>query len=442
MNGSSKIIGLLALALALGGCSRGATESVAGGEDFPNTVSAIGVATQEALDSSGTWNLLEDMPLAPPSTSLDESIAPATARIAGRTAQDSSFMKVDLSDTASGIAIVYSTQVTDSLIETDTLAILWNEFAKDAPQGNEQILWAKVRKIQRGSLRSVHQSIEPAGTDTMVTALPGKSNRIRFRQTTSLGIRQVSLDMELDPGTDLSYDTENDNRIFWSRIVHLRGADTLEIDSWRDGDGDSIAVDRSSGKYGVVEFQRIVPTPVKQPLLRRFEEHGRLRVDPRDSTRNQPLRYLRTAEWNSGRVVTERVARPASDSDLVASDTAIVQRLSVLGKDTVRSAFRMLMGPDLSKDTGNRMLSLEVHVHKATGRMLTLSFVSDTPLRDGDPVRTGAVSLVEVRPGQGVFTVNGRMVQGALTARVSDGASLSGTGSWSASGELLLWKPD
>lgn len=444
MKHSSKIIGLLALALVLGGCSQTSTApQVAGGEDFPNTVSAFGVATQEALDSSGTWNTLGDIPLSAPSPNVDDATASPLPRVAGRVAAlDTGYTRLDLSDTASGLAYLYSLRITDSLIETDTLAVLWNEFAKDVQQGNEQIRWARLRKIERGTGRWMHQVISAAGTDTMVTPLAAKANRIHLRQVTGWGARSSVLDMELDPGPDASYDTESDSRIFWSRVIQLKGTDTLESVLWQDGDGDSITLDRASGKLGIVDFRRVVPTPIAHPLIQRFEERGRLRVDPRDSTRNQPLRYARTTQWKSGRTVTERIARLRSDSDLVAGDTAVSQRLAIFGSDTVRTAFRMLMGQDLSKDTSHRLLALDVYVHKPSGRTLSLTFVSDSPLKDGSPVRTGSVTLMEFRPAQGTFTVIGRMLDGALTAHVSDGRNLSGTGTWNAAGELILWKPD
>jgi len=436
------LISCLAAGL-LAGCSQNSSSSpLAGGEDFPNTVSAFGVSTREALDSSGSWNALDGIPLSAPSTSVDDGAVTATARIAGRAALAIDTMYVSLSDTADGIALLYIQRITDSLIETDTLAVVWNEFAKDSVKGNEQIRWARVRKIERGTGRWMHQVVTPAGTDTMVTPLAGKSNRIHLQQVTSWGLRRSILDMEADPGPDLSYDTESDSRILWSRVVQLRSSDTLESVTWQDGDGDSIALDRASGKVGVVSFVRTVPSPASHPLIRRYVEEGRLRVDPRDSTRTVALRFARTATWLSGRTVSERIARPGGDSDLVASDTAVFRRLAVQGDDTVHVVFRMLMGSTLAQDTALRMLSMSVHVRKPSGRILDLSFVPDVPLKDGDPTRTGSVSLVEFRPAVGTFTVTGRLQSGALTAHVDNGKDLTGTGSWDASGNLVAWKPD
>lgn len=435
------LISCLAASL-LAGCGQTSSSSpLAGGEDFPNTVSAFGVSTKEALDSSGSWNALDGIPLSAPSASVDDATV-AAARVAGRAAAVSDSMYVSLSDTADGIALLYIRRITDSLVETDTLAVVWNEFAKDAQQGNEQIRWARVRKIETGTGRWMHQVVSPAGTDTMVTPLAGKSNRIHLLQVTGWGLRRSVLDMEADPGPDLSYDTESDSRIFWSRVVQLKGTDTLESTTWQDGDGDSLALDRASGKVGVVGFVRTVPTPPAHPLIRRYVEEGRLRVDPRDSTRTVALRFSRTATWTSGRTVNERIARPGGDSDLVAGDTAVFRRLAIHGDDTVHAVFRMLMGSSLSQDTAMRMLSLSVHVRKPTGRTLDLSFAPDLPLKDGDTTRTGSVTLIESLPASGTVTVTGRLLAGALTAHVTDGKGLSGTGSWDAAGNLVAWKPD
>jgi hypothetical protein len=438
------LISCLAASL-LTGCGQTTTSSpLAGGEDFPNTVSAFGVSTKEAMDSCGSWSALDGIPFSAPSASVESGVIAVAGRFAGRAAAAATVdsTRIDLSDTANGIALLYTLRITDSLIETDTLAVLWNAFAKDAQQGNEQIRWARVRKIERGTGRWMYQVITPAGTDTMVTPLAGKSNRIHLQQVTGWGVRRSVLDMEIDPGPDLSYDTESDSRIFWSRVVQLNNTDTLENVTWQDGDGDSITLDRASGKIGVVSFVRIVPTPVGHPLIQRYVEDGRLRVDPRDSTKSVALRFRRTATWVSGRTISEWIARPGNDSDLVASDTAIFQRLSVHGDDTVHVNFKMRMGTDLAQDTSLRMLSMSVHVHKPSGRTLDLSFAPDAPLKDGDPTRTGSVSMVEFRPGGGRFTVIGRMQDAALTAHVDDGAGLVGTAAWDALGRLLRWVHD
>ena len=242
--------------------------------------------------------------------------------------------------------------------------------------------------------------------------------------------------------TEVDPYTESDSRIFWSRVVQLRGTDTLESDTWRDGDGDSIALDRATGKKGVVSFVRILPSPAGHPLIERYEEEGRLRVDPRDSTATEPLRLRRFATWRSGRTVEEKLGRAEGDSDLVAGDTAQFRRLAVFGNDTVRVRFGLRMGADLRQDTAKRMLSMAVRVRKPTGRLLELSFVPDLPLRDNDSTRTGAVRLVEALPGGTTWTIDGRLLTGALTAHVTNGKDLSGIGTWDAAGNLLAWKPD
>lgn len=447
---ASRHLAMALLALGLWGCADTATTpAVAGGEDFPNTVSVFGVSVQEGLDSSGSWQSLDSLPLGLPSTDVDDAL-PATARVAvpasplaaGRAAASDSTLRLDLSDTADGIALLYTTKTTDSLFQADTLAIVWNAFAKDAVTGNEQIRWARTGKLERGTGRWMRQVIEPAGTDTMVTPLAGKANRIHLNQVTGWGARRSVLDLECDPGPDNSYDTESDSRIFWSRVVQLRGADTLESVTWRDGDGDSIATDRASGKKGVVTSVRVLPSPAGHPLVLRYEEEGRLRVDPRDSTATEPLRLRRLATWRSGRTVEETLGRAEGDSDLVAGDSAQFRRLAVFGADTVQVRFVMRMGANLQQDTGKQMLSMAVRVRKPTGRVLELTFTPDLPLRDNDPTRTGAVRLVEALPGGLTWVLEGRLLAGALTAHVSNGKDLSGIGTWDAAGNLLAWKPD
>jgi len=275
----------------------------------------------------------------------------------------------------------------------------------------------------------------------MVTPLSGKANRIRLRKQTTTGLATTVVDMVLDPGPDISYDTEGDNRLFRALNVRLRGADTLESSRWEDGDGDSVALDRATGRVGIVSFVRTIPSPAGIRLSR-VEERGRLRVDPGDSTATEPLRFERRELWRSGRVVVERIARMKTDSDLVASDTAIVTRTAILGTDTVRTRFDLLMGAKLSDSTSQRVLGYSVHVRNPDGRALTLRFVSDRPIVPGETLLTGRVEFEAAIPRGRRFKLDGRWDAGALRGHVEDGEGNSGTASWDAAGNLLSWKPD
>lgn len=438
---------LLALFLAFVACDDD-SPTVAGGEDFPNTVEgvdALGRLAREAADSSDDWNVLSEEVLAlPPSdpdtmaVALTNSVAiapPMAARVAATT------LEVDLADTTKGWAVVRSRTLTTSLSQYDTLWMVWDDRARDTIRDNERLYRMSSRKTSLTTGRMEYSVATPAAPDTMISPLPGKANRMRLRQEVSLGRYVTLTEMEFDPGLDVSYDTEGDNRVRWASAVRLRGADTLETNAWTDGDGDSVALDRATGKPGIVSSLRTVPTP-SSLRLKRVEERGRLLVDPLDSAATQPLRYERRESWASGRVVVERVARAASDSDLVAGDTAHVWRRAVLGGDTLAIRFDLLMGSPLSDSVSRSLLGYSTRHRNASGRILSLSFSSAAPMSPGETLLTGSVVL-DVVPASGrSFHLVGRWDRGALSGRVDDGAGLVGEAAWDAAGNLIAWKPD
>lgn len=433
-----------AVLLGAVGCAE-ESNTVAGGEDFPNTVSgmeALARLAKEASDSSGDWNPLRDAPTGIPGDEPDTTAVAVAARapVAGRVAVVTT-LEADLSDTAKGRATLRIRKTGDGATQDDTIVVVWNDRARDTIKDNEWIYSMSSRRTSLSPLRTEHTRVEPAVRDTMVTPLPGKANRIRLRKQVTVGLATTIVDMFLDPGPDISYDTEDDNSLHRALNVRLRGADTLESSRWEDGDGDSIALDRATGKVGIVSFVRTIPTPAGLRLSR-VEERGRLRVDPRDSTATEPLRFERRELWRSGRVVVERVARPKTDSDLVASDTAVVTRVAILGTDTVRTRFELLMGAKLSDSASQRILGYSVHVRNPNGRALSLRFASDRPMVPGGTVLTGEVHFEAVIPGGRRFQIDGRWDAGALRGHVDDGEGNSGTAAWDAAGNLISWKPD
>lgn len=435
---------LLGLLLGASGCED-ESNTVAGGEDFPNTVSgmdALARLAKEASDSSGDWNPLREAPSAIPGDEPDTTAVGFVAKaiVAGRVGALET-LEVDLSDTAKGRAVLRVRKVTSEGTQDDTISIVWNDRAKDTIKDNEWVYGMSSRKTTFTPFRTEYSRVEPSGVDTMVTPLAGKANRIRLRKQVTQGVATTVLDMIIDPGPDLSYDSEDDNCVFRALAVRLRGTDTLESSRWEDGDGDSIALDRASGKVGIVSYVRTIPSPAGVRLSR-VEERGRLRVDPRDSTATEPLRYERKEQWRSGRVVVERIARSKTDSDLVASDTAFVSRVAILGTDTLRTRFDLLMGAKLSDSTSHRILGYTVYLRSPNGRTLSLRFVSDHPIVPGETVLTGKVLFDADLPEGKSFHLDGRWNQGALSGHVDDGEAISGTASWDAAGNLVAWKPD
>lgn len=436
------------LVLALGACDDTTSPQVAGGEDFPNTVSGVEVLARladEVSDSSSDWNALREVPSGIPAAELDTVVAlparppVAATAYAGRIALET--QDVDLSDTASGWAVIRVHKVTTAGTQDDTLVMVWNDRAKDTVKGNEWLYRMSSRKTVFSPLRTEYMAATPVAPDTMVTPLPGKVNRILLRQILTSGGVTIANDLVCDPGADLSYDTDADNSIRRARVVRLRGTDTLESSLWVDGDGDSIVLDKATRKPGIVSFVRTIPNP-SGVRLARVEERGRLLVDPSDSTVTKPLRYVREEQWRSGRIVVSRIARPKTDSDLVASDTAFVSKESILGTDSLRNRFDLVMGADLADSTQQRLLGYSSRVRNPDGRTLALAFKSDVPLLPGAPPRNGKVVFdVVLSTGKELHLV-GRWTDGALSGHVTGSDGLSGTASWDASGTLKSWKPD
>ena len=129
-----------AVLLGAVGCAE-ESNTVAGGEDFPNTVSgmeALARLAKEASDSSGDWNPLRDAPTGIPGDEPDTTAVAVAARppVAGRVAVVTT-LEADLSDTAKGRATLRIRKTGDGATQDDTIVVVWNDRARDTIKNNK-----------------------------------------------------------------------------------------------------------------------------------------------------------------------------------------------------------------------------------------------------------------------------------------------------------------
>lgn len=399
-NRPSLVGGFLASLLAWS-CTTSTPERSAGGEDFPNTLEALGRALAEGVDSSAAWNGLDEA-----STAAGSSVYPdSSGAIAGRLAVGECVEDSGAGLLPGGWAWMRSTRCADDGgILRDSMVIrpsdsLIRLFVQDSTGSNGLVRRLDIFRPDTGD--GFRQK--------------GWSGLVRIETIGIRGRWRSRGEVVLDAGPDLDWDTESDNRLWRGGHLTLRGSDTTDswtVVPWPETGAPLWEV--ASGDSGTAFLRR-----------KQFLPSGAVRTEGslltifRHDSLNYPRRFHSETIWSPTLWILQSITGSRPDSSFRPGDTAIYLRRRQAAQDTLREEIRFLASPDPRDRRGDRLLQFRrIRFHSSsTERFTLLDATPAGPLDPGTPFTEGKVNLVVERADGEHLTFTGEMAGGIATGR-------------------------
>jgi hypothetical protein len=415
------------------GCSKtGVNTNVAGGgDDFPNSKSALASALAQNTQLYSSWNQFGLVPDSQTTNlgSADSLVSSATAshgslaKAAATTlATDTSFW--DLSDSGQGFVYFYTIRDNIQTLTTERLTILYDSLIAAGATANEVVLaiaGTTENKITKATLEYYFYDTDTNGFFDQAF--------VRYTQPV-LGLYYQTL-VWATSGNDNNFTIAAKRRINRIATLQISGADTLQMTDLRDADGDSaIFVHGVTNRVSATIVKRsLFPLLTGQPAFSTVFLKATLPAS--DSTHWQMQIFHSTGLYSDGHREIVTIAGSETDSLLAPNDSAIVlyQRLSAPGAnyDTTTVRFSVRLGASVNNNSRNALLAYaitEVNNH-LNPRYVLYSFASSAPIYSTTPSDSiGGTIHAEVRFdngttgwatavfGNGIFTVAYQPPQG------------------------------
>ena len=408
---TSTYLSLLA-GLALAACDSisSTANGRAGGEDFPNTVQALGRALALGADSSGDWNALDS---AGTTVSGDASLADTADLVAARsqglwcsdTAYEgllsgSVYFRVGVKCPEAGLKV------------QDSIAL---SLVDRAGGGKDTVVRAlEVDSILLGQYRKLTTLVDADGDGGILLRTdPGRA-LLAVRKTA--GRWTLWSRMLMDPGPDKLWDPGEDNRVYSGSRTLLLLADTVDHESFAP------YVSGAPILSGKTDSHLVWIDKIRRHPLRVRTERGVLMAF-RDSSRNYPAFWRSRTEWVGGGVRFETVFGSRADSQFVAGDTVTILDRAMRDGDSLRVEVRAKLSPVPSDRTRDSLLSLRAERYRP-GRFERNSvweFVSDRPIGNGKDADSGDLfARVDFSDGRWI-QFDGRWELGVFSGTFSTG---------------------
>lgn len=326
-------------------------------------------------------------------------------------------LHADLDDTAQGFATVYAEYELLLANVKDTAIVKWDDKARDSIKDNENILSFKRVTTHPGGKVETALFADGDG-DGLVTAAPGKDNRVRLTLTTEENGAMEKTVLLVGAGPDADFDAEGDNTILeanWTRTAE--NGDVTGTGAYLDADGDGVIADNSKDCVVLARYSEF--NPKDRPLIEKVDFEAKVRVFA-DKAGDEPVTFSYTETTKQGRVNSVSLKNRAGGSEIVRGDTMTVRLETTVASadDTLKHAvieFEMNPGQDLKSDSDDVCYAIHVSSQKRFGleREADFHFISDEGIPHGQ------------EPVSGTF--NG-------SAEYANGKSISLSGSFSPDG--------
>lgn len=407
-----RFIPILCAALVMAACDLGSTANGprAGGEDFPNTVQALGRALALGADSSGDWNSLDSADIAVSGdASLSDTVRLVAARGQGLWCSDTSY------EGALSGAIYFKVGVQCpkiGLMIQDSLAL---SVVDRTGGGKDTVFYAiQVDSTLLGEYRKLITIVDADGDGRFLFRNdPGRAV-LSARKTA--GRWTLWSRMVMDPGADGLWDPGEDNRVYSGSRTLLLLTDTIQHELYTS------YVAGAPVLSGKLDSNLVWVDKIRRHPARVRSERG-LIMAYRDSTRNYPAFWRSQTDWAGGGVRYETVFGSRADSQFVAGDTVTLLDRAKRDGDSLRVEVRAKLSPIPNDRTRDSLLSLRAERYRsgAFERKSVWEFVSDKPIANGKDAESGELfARVDFSDGRWIL-FDGRWDLGVFTGTFSTG---------------------
>lgn len=383
---------LLGAALLLAACDNASTANGprAGGEDFPNTLQALGRTLAMGMDSTKDWNGLDSA-----STDIGTGTSPiidSAATFAGRSAGI-------LCNTDSGIAFQLGTTIgwvktvcNDTLPAWkvhDSLVIGNYPYFNTLGLGIDTVYWMSTDSTRGLGVYQSYSWLQPYSRNFFL--VKGDTGKITWNVRRTAGKWTDFTTMLTDGGRDHLITTGDDNT-FWSASRSLvKNATTAPDTSWAFWIEPAVA---GIPVIGATDSGLTRATKFSKLSLGRKIESG-LIMAHRDTLRNYATLWSARTDWNFGLTRWQTAFGSRSDSSFRARDTVrILDRFRrTAGLDSTRTEVKAILGPSLDRHDKDSLVSVRYERFR-TGlaeRHTIWEIQSDNPVANGGESKSGTI---------------------------------------------------
>jgi hypothetical protein len=302
-------------------------------------------------------------------------------------------LHANLDDTAKGYATIYAEYELLLVNVKDTAIVKWDDKAKDTVKDNENIISFKRVSTSLGGLKVETAEFTDADGDKLVTAFPGKENKVKLVLTVAEKGAVEKTTLIVGAGPDANFDKEEDNTILAADWVKTKGGVVTGTGAYLDADGDGVITDNSKTCIVLAKYSEIEPKD--RPLIQKADFEAKVRIFA-NKAGDEPISFSYTETTKFGRTNTVTIKNRAGGSEIVKGDTMTVHLETSVSHsdDTLKHAvveFVMNPGQDLKSDSDDVCYAIHIKTSKRFGleREAEFNFVSAKPIPHGAEPEAG-----------------------------------------------------
>jgi hypothetical protein len=437
-----------AVILPLAGCWL-ASDKVAGGDDYPNSVQTLGRTAADERSDTTDWNGWNDAQGTPPgvydSTQVPDSVPESSSDSALLRLAAMGDVLLDPANYVPGFDMPGANRTVDTLSPVGAERRTVRVQSADLFVARDTI-WSSLgiggkREVRRVSGRLsltaggyLAFSFDDDEGDSSLAPRLGLAGtvRVRFTAVSATGrTEEKLLRFSAEPGLLF---IKGRNTLLYARTVVLEGGDTLLTRVLKSADDDGVVYDpaRDSNRVEVEQSTRLASGALEQVYY--------VSVVFGDSGRNYPVRYRRVLTTSAGVTETILLGRD-SLPDFSPGDTGRMRAVfsSSVATDTLEASettYRVKLSDTAGRASGNRLLRVERTKSFRFGDNVLSRYllVPAVPVPDGMYPRAGSLEMrVDLRPS-GWATFSGQATVSGFTGTWTNSQGRSGSASFDSLG--------
>jgi len=409
--------------LLLAQCSTG--PSVAGGgDDFPNSFSALGKRVQNNIKSD--WSI---------DTGMSSQLSKINTSFEIKNPLTKSLQKLQISGCDSTWVriernLLYISKMTcsDTSVTVDTAILRFSQTDTSLFYYSQKVISKQLPfKVDLCSYSDldgdsilVGANVKAAKASVIYeTKIPGGINR--FIRT------------DVDAGTDLNFVTAGDNKILYFSALTMLAADTLEYYEITDADQDGFVIGNCDSS--IVDYLSL--TKERIGLVNK-KVYARYCIFPSATSKNYPIRYS-VSESGGGWLINTFIKTIHGDTNFYVGDTIdLVRTVELSPGDTLLSDTASIRAARFKQSDGaisHKLVGIHVHttLKKGREREFIFNFKPETPILDGAVPDSGIIQMTVMRDNSGIIDVSGTLSGSQLSVIITD---------WDGTRYAVIWDKD
>lgn len=381
------------------GCSTSNDNSVAGGEDFPNSFSSIGKVLKDNISASSEWNRLDDIPDTAQNFSGAESLSTTTKKPdsinIGLKIKKESFsdtLIIDPSDTLRGFVTAYYFKEDLFTLQRDTITVLYDDFAKDNINGNEINLKIQEEVYYKFTNQRANFTFIDSDTNRYLD-----SAFIFYTVPGNHGLETI-LSAKATSGNDNNFTDKEKIRTYFYQSLQKTANDTIALYSVKDADGDGNVFD-STSISNTADYRIRVKNINALSYLNYTDINLKALIHSADPQKIHPLLFYEKLTYKNGSSELISIYTDKPDSLYSEGDTVTIksqkQIITLSGTDTVTAHYKVFPGENFSDSTNYQLISYNVTMLYSHGDIHSAEyfFVPDAPTTPSTENLSGSLEM-------------------------------------------------